>query len=587
MNKNSKQTENNKYAESETIVLDLEMLTLRYNNLLIEYENAVSNYINYLSQEESTPCGSYIGSSTNIDQTCINQVWKNAGCGSGTFQPGPNPSATLNDIINSAFGFSKQTDYNHRMQCYGNPGNPYIIICVGTAGNLWSRQGLDAPWQEVNDNSGGNLKSVCTGSDGKTIYASTTVNSIWTKTSWDATSWNTLPNTNNCCVYSLAQGQNGTIVGVGTNNVLWSNTSNMFSQGWSQTATPGEYVKDVAIAPDGSIFVVGYNNQIWKKNSYQNLTSQQWVWQGDNTCCVKAITIAPDGTFIGVGMDDQLYTKASYKDLSTAWQGPYSTENGSCCAVSITTIVNPNYNASNYNQSSQPNYNINAQPFVTVNNSAYWGTSGIGQTSSKTLQECQATCSSTNGCTGATYDSGNSTCFLRGGNSSLTASSDTQVAIVPKGQQLLSIIQNINLQLTQINTQIQNKTNSGQPLYTSQTNEGHSETANLISQFLQLTKERNKIDEVLASYELLDEKQTQGSIMINQNYYSFILLLGLVIIIIYVLYNFTGLKAQFTTPPVHTEGQLNRKAYVFVFGIIVIIVAINFLYNRNFFNVFT
>ena len=573
------------YGESESVVLDLEVLSMRYRNLLNEYQLAVSNYINYLQQEAAAPCGSYTGSSTNVDQNCINDVWNKNGC----TQTMPYPSTvlsslSLNTIIDRFFNISTETDYDNRMTCYGNPGNPYIILCVGTDGNLWSRQGLEAPWQKVNDNSNGNLSSICTGNDGQTIYASTNVNSIWTKTSWNASSWNTLPNTQNCCVLSLAQGQNGTYVGVGTNNVLWSNTNTMFSGSWSQTSTPGEWVSAVAIGPDGSTFVVGGGNSIWKKNSYLNLPSQQWQYQ-PNGCCVKSITIAPDGTFIGVGTDDQLYTKTSFTDLSTPWIGPHSSENGSCCAVSITTVANSNYNASNYNQLPQPNYNIQAQPLVTVNNSAYWGTSGVGQINSTTLQECQATCSSTNGCTGATFNNG--TCFLRGGNSTLTAASDTEVAILPKGQQLLSVIQNIDIQLTEINTQIQNKTNNGQPLYQTQTQERQSQTQNLIRQFLQLTQEREKLDEMVGEYQTLDKEQTQGDIMINQNYYSFLLLLALAIIIIIGLYLFNGsgtsIQPSNSENILQTGGKLGKNAYYLVFGIILLMFITNYSV-KNLFN---
>jgi hypothetical protein len=571
------------YGESESVVLDLEALSMRYSNLLNEYQYAVSNYINYLQQEASTPCGSYTGSSTNVSESCYMDIWSKAGCTTGNRDPAGVwwPKQTMNTLIQNSWDSATGTDYNSRMNCYGNPGNPYIILCVGTDGNLWSRQGLEAPWQKVNDNSNGNLRSICTGNDGKTIYASTNANSIWTKTSWNASSWNTLPNTNNCCVMSLAQGQNGTYVGVGMNNVLWSNTNNMFSGGWSQTSSPGEWVSAVAIGLDGSVFVVGGGNNVWKKNSYLNLPSQQWQFQ-PNACCVKAMTIAPDGTFIGVGTDDQLYTKASFTDLSTPWTGPHSSENGSCCAISITTVANPNYNSSNYNQTSQPNYNIQAQPLVTVNNSAYWGTSGVGQINSTTLQECQATCSSTNGCTGATFNSG--TCFLRGGNSTLTAASDTEVAILPKGQQLLSIIQNIDIQLTEINTQIQDKTNNGQPLYETQTQERRSQTQNLISQFIQLTEERNKLDEMVGEYQTLDKEQIEGDIMINQNYYSFILLVALAIIIIIVLYFFNGSSTSApisnSQPILQTGGKLGRNAYYLVFGIILLMFITNYSFKK-------
>ena len=572
------QNNQNDYQESNSIALNLETLSGQYQNLLIQYEQAVANYINYLNQEASQPCGEFNSNSTGINQRCYQYIWQQSGCGAGTAQADASTTwaqgMTLDGLINDSFLWSTMTDYNHRMGCYGNPGNTYIILCVGTDGNLYSRQGLDAPWQRINDDSNGNISSICTGADGQTIICTNVVNDIWIKPSWDAPNWQG-PVQNPCCVMSVAQGQDETIVGVGMSYALWSKAN--LNGNWSQTASPGEWISYVTIAPDGSIFVIGSGNQIWKKNSYQNLTSQQWQYQG--ACCVKAITIAPDGTFIGVGTDDQLYTKASYTDLSTPWQGPFSTENSSCCAVSITTVANPNYNASNYNQASQPNYNIGAQPLTSVSGSTFWGTSGISQNNSDTLQECQASCSSTPGCTGATFNPtayAQPMCWLRGGQGQISPGLESDNAIVQEGQQLLQIVQNINQQLTSVNQQIQEQTNNGQPLYDEQSTQRALKTSNLISQFIQLNKERERISQMVNEYQTLDEQQTEGNITISQKYYSFLLLLGLVIIVIILLYKF-GLSSPVTptSPPLmQTGGELGTNTYYIIFGIVLVILIV-------------
>lgn len=580
----------NEYQESNSIVLNLETLSAQYRNKLIEYQFAVANYVNYLREEQATPCGSFNANSKGIDQKCYNEIWTKSGCTTtGVVNASTSwaQGMTLNGLIQDSWYWATFTDYNHRMGCYGNPGNPYIIVGVGTDGRLYSRQGLDAPWQLIQDDSEGNIRSICTGADGKTIFCTNVAYEYWYKSSWDAPHWQG-PIPTSCCNIGVAQGQDGTLIGVGTyDHTLWSNYTTDVNSGHYQTASPGEWIANsgVAIAPDGSIFVVGSTSTIWKKNSYKNLTSQQW--QGMGSCCVKAITIAPDGTFIGVGTDNQLYTKANYQDLSTPWQGPYNSQNSSCCVVSVTTVANPNYNASNYNQSSQANFNINQQPMSAVQGSTYWGTTAVGQNNSATLQECQASCASTNGCTGATFNAtahGQPMCWLRGGSGSISPGLDTDYAIVPKGQQLLSIVQSINQELTNINQQIQQKSEAGQPLYDEQSQQRKLKTSELVSQFIQLNVERDRINQMLNDYQTLDQEQNQGNIMINQNYYSFILLLGLVILVIIILYKFGMPEAAQSNPPLmQTGGELGINAYYIVFAIILVILTINFIYKRYYF----
>jgi type II secretory pathway component PulF len=133
---------------------------------------------------------------------------------------------------------------------------------------------------------------------------------------------------------------------------------------------------------------------------------------------------------------------------------------------------------------------------------------------------------------------------LGGQDGRIVPSSANDTAIVPKGKQLLANIQSINQQLTNINKQIQNKTKSGQPIYAEQSRVRNLKTSELISQFVSLTEERNKIGKMINDYQTLDEKQTQGNLTINQNYYSFILLLFLAIIVIFCLFYFGGSSSE-------------------------------------------
>ena len=106
------------------------------------------------------------------------------------------------------------------------------------------------------------------------------------------------------------------------------------------------------------------------------------------------------------------------------------------------------------------------QEMVTIKNATYWGTGPIAQNNSATLQECSASCAMTDGCTGATFnatDSAKPMCWLRSGDTDITGGKDSDYAIVPKGKQMLMIVQKINLRLSEINQQIQKITKTFRP----------------------------------------------------------------------------------------------------------------------------
>jgi hypothetical protein len=576
---NPQNNENNESNESNSKALILESLNTEYKNLLIEYKQAVSNYVNFLKQEASEqPCSIYNADSKGISQECYNDIWKKAGCGAGTIKSGPNvnndwaQSQTLNGLIYDSFLWATMTDYDHRIGCYGQYTSPYIIIGVGTDGNLYSRMGLDGTWQKIEDNSNGQLVTVFTSPDGK-LYATNKNREIIYKNNWSDSTWaGTI--SGSCCVLGAAMGQDTTIVGIGTNGTLFSRP---LDGGWRQTVSGDEWCAYITIAPDGSVFVVGGGNQLYKKNNYKTLTSERW--QSIGNCCVKAMTIASDNTLIVIGTDGQIYTKKDYKDLSPAWSSAYKSQNPT--VTSITTVKNPDFDTTTsiYSTATEPNYNLNTVPMTTVKETSFWGTSPLSQSTVSTVGECEALCSRTNGCSGATYSETTSKCFLRKGEGDIVSGSPTDYSIIPKGQSLLKIVKNINDKLTQLNEKIQKMSDSIQTKFSSQAQERSSANTNLINQYKNLVGERVKIQKMLNEYQTLDEQQIQGNIYTSQNYYSFILLMILAILVVVLLYKFTVPSAPASTTLVQNGGQLGTSAYYIVFGIFILILLLT-CYNK-------
>lgn len=217
----------------------------------------------------------------------------------------------------------------------------------------------------------------------------------------------------------------------------------------------------------------------------------------------------------------------------------------------------------------------------TITNSAFWGTSSLSQNNSPTLEECKASCANSPGCSGATYNlkNGEAACMLRKGNGNIVIGSQNDVAIVPKGLNLLKIVENINDELTLVNKQIQTLTTTMNAKFDLESEKIKEENIDLISQYKNLIGEREKIQIMLNEYKTLDAQQVEGELNISQNYYSFILLMILVILFIFMLYKFSIPSQSTTTTYVQNGGQLGTNAYYIVFGIFLLILLLS-CYNK-------
>jgi hypothetical protein len=594
---NTNNISDEQYNQPESIILNLENLNIQYKNLLLKYKQAVANYTTFLQQESTTPCGKYTSNSTNIDQSCYNDIWAKSGC----TEPAQNlssisdaSSTTLDTWITNSFNTATNTDSTSRMACYGHVDNPYMIISVGGDGYLFSSPGLNGSWTVVNDNSNGNMKAICTGSDGKMIIGINSANQLVTKSSWDAPTWGepiscTIgpPSYTPVTFLSISQALDGTLVGVGTDHTLWT-APELYNYFWTNVATNtngNEYVTSVCIGPNGRV-ITGNGTSLFYKDSYLNLQNQ--VWQYACPGCCQDITVAPDGTFMDAGAcnDFQIWTMDSYLNLDGAWKGPYP---NTCCIISLTTVANTNYASSGYSTATQPNYNIDGQPFTSIQGQTFWGTGPIGSenpyTDITTVNECQALCASTANCTGATFNgtaNAQPMCWLRTGDGSPMTGLSSDYAIIPTAVHLLNIIDQINTQLMDINTKILKNTTDGQPIYDGEAYSRKNKTVELLVNYESLQKERENIRNQINQYEKLDREEIQGNMYINENYYSFLLLILLVILIIYILYKvsvFYPSKTSIYSTVQQGGGISNTNIYFLLFIMIVLIIL--FIYYQK------
>jgi hypothetical protein len=239
----------------------------------------------------------------------------------------------------------------------------------------------------------------------------------------------------------------------------------------------------------------------------------------------------------------------------------------------------------NYVNYLQQNENLpnTTQKYATVQGNTFWGSGQAGTQSvytGGTLEQCQALCSSTN-CSGATFNPtahGQPMCWLRSGEGQLAPGLDTDTAIIPQGQEYLLTINSINNKLIETNEKIQNIIDQSEPEYNSIQTKNEEKNKELIQNYVQLTYEREKIAKMIKKYEDLDESQIQGELKINQKYYTYILLVLVVIGTVVLLYKFSNVftQDQSSESSVQTGGELSENSSVFLLIIIVVILIANY-----------
>ena len=175
-------------------------------------------------------------------------------------------------------------------------------------------------------------------------------------------------------------------------------------------------------------------------------------------------------------------------------------------------------------------------------------------------------------------------CWLRTGEGTLTPALDSDVAIIPEAQKYLLTIESINIQLIKTNKQIQKIIEQSEPVYNSMKTQGKENNQELLQNYNQLVNEREKISNLLKSYEVLEQNEKQGEIKVNQKYYSYVLLviiaIGAVIMLLKFLNTGTNTSANTSTNNyIQTGGEMSETTSIFLLIIIVIILASNYYTN--------
>ncbi len=214
--------------------------------------------------------------------------------------------------------------------------------------------------------------------------------------------------------------------------------------------------------------------------------------------------------------------------------------------------------------------NSNDNSFKSVPESAFIGVKNVNIIQGSSLDNCMKSCTSNESCSGATFDNLQKTCSLSTGTGNVI-NSPNQTAIIKQALYYSYQLQKINDELTSVNTNMMALSNSKVGDY-QKTQELNSQKAEILeNNYKTLEEERVQISEIIRQYETLNAAHENGNINVTSNYYTFIMYLFIVIILVLLLFKY-GLSGEQVGGG---ASYSNISPFIFVIlGLIIIINAI-------------
>jgi hypothetical protein len=187
------------------------------------------------------------------------------------------------------------------------------------------------------------------------------------------------------------------------------------------------------------------------------------------------------------------------------------------------------------NLQSEKSSKTNNTKFTALQGRTWWGTSGLSQGSVSTQEECENMCVNSPQCSGATFNPVERYCWIRSGESMITAGRDNDYALITQQKAALSIMKNLNERLLYLNHEITNELQNINPEVKEQYDEKNIKQEQLVSSYNHLLQQKIELDKELREYYSIGEEESNQLLFVNQQNLSFrfwVLLTCLVILIL-------------------------------------------------------
>lgn len=189
----------------------------------------------------------------------------------------------------------------------------------------------------------------------------------------------------------------------------------------------------------------------------------------------------------------------------------------------------------NYLNTMSETQNASADPqYIILKNTFYGQNTLVNPTQTNNIANCKNQCSANSSCTGANFVNGSSCLLMKDVNGQLSPKQESS-AIVPPEIYYLTTLKQLNQQLMNLNTQLTQQINTGQPIYENQVQERQKQSEVLDKNYKSLVAERDKIEVQINEIDNINEAQTNSTLIVNKNYaiYKYLIFAFLVIVLIF------------------------------------------------------
>jgi hypothetical protein len=171
--------------------------------------------------------------------------------------------------------------------------------------------------------------------------------------------------------------------------------------------------------------------------------------------------------------------------------------------------------------------------YVILKNTFYGQNTLINPTQTNNIESCKNQCSANSSCTGANFVNGSSCLLMKDVNGELSPKQESN-AIVPPEIYYLTTLKQLNQQLINLNAQLTQQIDKGQPIYEKQVQERQKQSEVLDKNYKSLVAERDKIELQLNEVDDINEAQTNSTLIVNKNYavYKYLIFAFIVIVLI-------------------------------------------------------